>query len=160
MQVRRRFVLNGCRSIRAGNAGFSLIELMVVIAIMGLLATVVAVSLIPQVGVAKVHKVAADFHSIDDGLQLFKLQMGRYPRTLDELWTAPSNNSGKWQGPYLRDVPPSPRDPWGNEYVYTPPLGSGDYLITSYGEDGQPGGTGDNQDLTNKNIRQIIDGKS
>jgi general secretion pathway protein G len=139
-------------------AGFSLIELMVVIAIMGLLATVVAVNLMGRTYDAKVKKVMADFDSMKKAIQLFKLDMGKYPQRLDDLWTPPGG-AKNWKGPYLENTPPAPSDPWGNPYTYTPPLGSaGKYVITCYGEDGAPGGTAEAQDLTTDNITQISTG--
>ena len=137
--------------------GFSLIELMVVIAIMGLLATVVAVNLMGRTYDAKVKKVMADFDSFKKAIQLYKLDCGSYPQQIDALWTAPGN-AKNWKGPYLENTPPAPQDPWGNNYTYTPPLSSGHYVITSYGADGAPGGVGENQDLTTDNINTINTG--
>jgi len=139
------------RRRRRRAAGFSLIELMVVIAIMGLLATVVALNLMGQTYKAKGTKVAADFDTMKKAIQMFKINVGRYPQQLSELWQAPGNAKG-WMGPY---IDPNPKDPWGNDYVYQPPLSSGHFLITSYGADGVAGGTGENQDLTSDNIGQV-----
>ena len=142
---------------RRRNAGFSLIELMVVIAIMGLLATVVAVNLMGRTYDAKVKKVMADFDAMSKAIKLFKLDVGRYPQRLDELWT-PGGGAKNWKGPYIENTPPAPKDPWGNDYTYTPPLSGGKYVITSYGEDGAPGGTSEAQDLTTDNITQVNTG--
>jgi general secretion pathway protein G len=132
-------------------AGFSLIELMVVIAIMGLLATVVAVNLMGQTYKAKVVKVQADFDAMKKAVDLFKLNVGRYPSKIDDLWTAPGGAKG-WNGPY---IDPDPKDPWGNSYRYDAPIGGGKPKLTCYGEDGAPSGTGEAQDLTTENITQI-----
>jgi general secretion pathway protein G len=147
------------RSIRPARrvAGFSLIELMVVIAIMGLLATVVAVNLMGRTYGAKVIKVQTDFNAMRNAIDMFKLDTGRYPTQLAELWQQPGGVK-KWTGPYLLDTPPGPKDPWGNDYVFTPPVGSTPYVITSYGDDGSPGGQGESQDLTTQNINQIAGG--
>ncbi len=131
--------------------GFSLIELMVVIAIMGLLATVVAVNLMGRTYDAKVKKVMADFDSFKKAIQLYKLDVGSYPQQIDALWTAPGN-ARNWKGPYLENTPPAPQDPWGNAYVYTPPLSSGHYVIASYGADGAPGGDGGNADINSSTM--------
>jgi general secretion pathway protein G len=139
---------------RRNTAGFSLIELMVVIAIMGLLATVVAVNLMGRSYGAKVVKVQADFDAIGKGVKLFYLDCGRYPQQISDLWQAPGN-SKNWKGPYLENTPPAPNDPWGNPYNYTPPMSGTHYVLTCYGSDGAPGGTGDAQDLTTDNIQQI-----
>ncbi len=139
---------------RRRTAGFSLIELMVVIAIMGLLATVVAVNLMGRTYDAKVKKVMADFDALNKAIKLFKLDMGRYPQRLEELWTPPGG-AKNWKGPYLENTPPGPKDPWGNDYTYTPPLSGTKYTLTSYGADSAPGGTGENQDLTTDNITTV-----
>jgi len=128
------------RSRRA--AGFSLIELMVVIAIMGLLATVVAVNLMGQTYRAKVAKVMADFKNMDTAINLYKTNFNKYPQKLDDLVAKGL-------------IDPDPKDPWGNSYKYDPPIGGGKYRLTSYGEDGAPQGTGEAQDLTTENIQQI-----
>ena len=138
------------------NRGFSLIELMVVIAIMGLLATIVAVNVMGRGYDAKVKKVMADFDAMKKAIQLFKIDLGRYPQRLDELWQAPGG-AKNWKGPYLENTPPAPQDPWGNEYIYTPPQGNTTFLMTSYGADGTPGGQPgtEAQDLTTQNITQV-----
>ncbi|MBI3723108.1 type II secretion system major pseudopilin GspG [bacterium] len=142
------------RARASRQSGFSLIELMVVVAIMGLLATVVALNLMGQTYKAKVVKVQTDFKVLRDAIDMFKLNTGRYPQRLEDLWTQPGGVKN-WAGPYIKDAPPAPKDPWSNDYIYTPPLSSSNYLITSYGADGAPGGVGENQDLTTANINQI-----
>ena len=134
-------------------AGFSLIELMVVIAIMGLLATVVAVNLMGRTYDAKVKKVMADFDSWKKAIQLFKLDMGKYPQNKEDLWTPPGG-AKNWKGPYLEGTPPCPQDPWGNDYQYQL-QSSSKYVVTSYGANGAPGGQGEDQDLTTDNINQV-----
>ena len=135
--------------------GFSLVELMVVIAIIGLLATVVTVNVIAQAEKAKFVRVKADMDSIKKALKLFRLDMGRYPNSLDELVNSPGGRSRKWTGPYLDELPV---DPWENHYEFQ--AGSGranDFEITSYGADGAPGGVEVNEDLSSKTINQLVD---
>ncbi len=129
--------------------GFTLVELMVVIAIIGLLAAVVTVNVIGQMDEARKTKVAADMQAIEDGLKLFKVNMGYYPQQLNALWERPANAGNRWKGPYLEEYPP--RDPWGNEYMYNYVSGS-DFEIISYGADGAPGGSDEATDLSSKTI--------
>jgi general secretion pathway protein G len=136
---------------RPRTAGFSLIELMVVIAIMGLLATVVAVNLMGQTYKAKVTKVMADFDAMKKAIDIYKLNVGKYPSKLEDLWQAPGGAKG-WNGPY---IDADPKDPWGNAYKYEAPIGTGKPKLICYGEDGAPSGTGEAQDITTENINQI-----
>ncbi len=131
--------------------GFSLVELMVVIAIIGLLATVVTVSVIGQKEEADRTRVQSDMKAISDALDLHRLNCGNYPNSLEGLMSN-TVNSNRWKGPYLKEAAV---DPWGNAYEYT--AGSGranDYEITSYGADGAPGGVEVNEDLSSKTINQ------
>jgi general secretion pathway protein G len=133
------------RRPRRRAAGFSLIELMVVIAIMGLLATVVAVNLMGQTYRAKVAKVMADFDSLKKAVDIYKLNNNKYPQKLEDLVAKGL-------------IDPDPKDPWGNTYRYDAPVGGGKPKLTCYGEDGAPSGTGEAQDLTTENINQIYNG--
>lgn len=131
--------------------GFSLVELMVVIAIIGLLATVVTVSVIGQKEEADRTRVQSDMKAISDALDLHRLNVGNYPSSLEGLMSN-TINSNRWKGPYLKE---SPVDPWGNAYEFTAGSGrAGDYEITSYGADGAPGGVEVNEDLSSKTINQ------
>lgn len=131
-------------------SGFSLIELMVVIAIMGLLATVVAVSLSGKSYEAKVHKVQADFSNMKTAIDLFYNDCSAYPRQLSDLWQNPGLK--KWHGPYLQDAPPAPVDPWGGEYQMGSGNGVRKYDLISFGSDNNSGGVGEAQDLDLDNV--------
>ena len=132
---------------RAG--GFTLLELLVVVAIIGLLVGYVAPRYFSQVGKSEVNVTKAQIDALEKALDQYRLDTGRYPTTelgLAALITRPANEL-KWNGPYLKKaVPP---DPWGKDYVYKIPGERGDYDLFSYGKDGQPGGTGENADITN-----------
>ncbi len=129
--------------------GFTLIELMVVLFILGLLAALVAPRLMGRVGKAKQQTAAAQIQMLSTALNLFYLDVGRYPTT-DEGLAALNKNPGNlpgWAGPYLdKGVP---KDPWGRDYLYKSPGEHGAFDLYSLGADGVEGGEGDNQDITN-----------
>ncbi|HXM80643.1 MAG TPA: type II secretion system major pseudopilin GspG [Burkholderiales bacterium] len=129
--------------------GFTLIELLVVVVIIGLLAGLVAPRYFGQVGKSEINVARAQLDALEKALDQYRLDTGHYPSTelgLNALVTRPAAEP-KWAGPYLRkDVP---LDPWGKPYVYKAPGEKGDFDLLSYGKDGQPGGIGENADLTN-----------
>jgi len=129
--------------------GFTLVELMVVIAIIGLLAAVVTVNVIGQMEDARKTKVMTDMENIEKALNLYKINVGTYPENLSGLWERPARGGNKWKGPYLDEYPPI--DPWGTEYDYKK-LGSREFEIISYGAGGAPGGTDEEADLSSKTI--------
>jgi len=136
------------------NSGFTFIELMVVIVILGILATVITVNFMSAPGEAKQKKAMMDIATLEAALKLYKLDNGVYPTTeqgLEALVQQPETGSGakKWRkGGYLekRKVP---NDPWGNPYVYLCPGVNGDYDIISYGLDGTSGGEDESKDINN-----------
>lgn len=129
-------------------SGFTLLELLVVIVIIGLLAGLVAPRYFDQVGKSNTKVARAQIESLEKSLDQYRLDVGRYPTSeqgLVALFTKPANVE-KWQGPYLKKaVPP---DPWGNAYQYKSPGDHGDYDLSSLGSDGQLGGTGEAADVT------------
>jgi len=132
------------------HSGFTLLELLVVVAIIALLVGYVAPRYFGQVGKSEITTAKAQIDALEKAVDQYRLDTGHYPTTelgLAALVNRPQNEP-KWNGPYLRkDVP---LDPWGKAYVYKQPGDKGaDYDITSFGKDGQPGGTGENADLTN-----------
>ncbi len=130
-------------------AGFTLIELMVVLAILGLLAMLVAPRLMGRVGIAKQKTAQTQMQMMATALDLFHLDVGRYPTEeegLKSLFAKPEGVSN-WSGPYLDKA--APKDPWGRDYVYKCPGEHGPYDLTSLGGDGQPGGEGQNADINN-----------
>lgn len=139
------------RTRRRAVAGFTLVELMVVVAIIGLLAAVVTVNVMGQAGEAKKERVKADMKNIGTALDLYKLACGSYPDSIEGLWEAPGgNHARKWKGPYLSPDQVPPMDPWGNKYDYTKTGSS--YEIKSMGADGAGGGTDEDTDLSSKTI--------
>ncbi len=129
-------------------AGFTLIELMVVIVILGILAAYIAPKMVGRTDDAKIIKVKMDIVSFETALKLYKIDNGYYPGTEQQLIAlvkAPEtgNMPKKWRkGGYL-EKKKIPKDPWGNDFLYLSPGIHGDYDITSYGADGIPGGDKD-----------------
>ena len=132
--------------------GFTLIEIMVVVVIIGLLAAIVAPNLIGNIDRAAVTRARADIRTIDNALNLYRLDNFRYPSS-DEGLEALVANPGAASAPnwkqYLRSVP---SDPWNNEYQYASPGRQGDYEIYTFGADGQEGGEGINADIGSWNL--------
>jgi general secretion pathway protein G len=129
------------------DAGFTLLELLVVIVIIGLLAGYVAPRYFAQVGKSEVKVTLAQIDGFGKALDQYRLDTGHYPATeqgLAALMERPSNEA-KWDGPYLKKA--VPLDPWGKPYNYRSPGEHGEYDLYSYGKDGQPGGTGENADI-------------
>ena len=130
--------------------GFTLLELLVVVAIIGLLAGYVAPRYFSQVGKSEVNATKAQIDALEKALDQYRLDTGRYPSNelgLNALVQRPPNEP-RWNGPYLKKA--VPLDPWGKPYMYKiPGEKGGEYDLVSYGKDGQPGGTGENADLTN-----------
>ncbi len=133
-----------------GRAGFTLLEIMVVIVILGLLAALVVPRLIGRTEEAKRTQVRLQIKNIEQALQLFKLDNGFYPSTeqgLTALVSAPE--TGRIPKNYRKEgyIDRVPKDPWGNHYVYISPGTHGDYDITSLGADDVPGGEGEDADI-------------
>ena len=136
------------RVASTNDKGFTLLELLVVIVIIGLLAAYVGPKYFAQLGKSEVTVARAQIEAFGKSLDTYRLDVGRYPSTeegLAALVVAPASASGKWNGPYLKKAIPA--DPWGKPYAYRSPGSSGEYDIVSFGKDGQPGGTGDNADI-------------
>jgi general secretion pathway protein G len=135
---------------RAGMArGFTLLELLVVVAILGLLAGFVAPRYFGQIGKSEVGVAKAQIDALEKALDQYRLDTGRYPTGelgLRALVEKPQNEP-KWSGPYLRKA--VPLDPWGKPYLYRVPVEKSDFDLVSYGKDGAPGGTGENADISN-----------
>ncbi len=134
---------------RRGQHGFTLMELLVVLAILGLLMALVGPNVLRQLGGAKTKTAGIQIKDLEQAAEMYKLDVGRYPSTqegLDALVNKPSNATG-WNGPYLKsDVP---LDPWNREYNYKYPGEKGEIDIFTYGANGAPGGDGEDADVGN-----------
>jgi general secretion pathway protein G len=129
--------------------GFTLLELLVVMVIIGLLAGYVGPRFFAQIGKSEVKSARAQIQALEKALDQFRLDVRRYPTTeegLAALNMAPAGES-KWAGPYLRKA--IPEDPWGNAYQYRSPGEHAEFDLFSFGQDGQPGGDGENADIVN-----------
>jgi general secretion pathway protein G len=133
-----------------GEAGFTLVELLVVLVILVLLASLVAPRVVGYLGSSRTKAAKVQIQSIATALELYKVDTGRYPTSsegLKALVEAPTGST-VWSGPYLtkKEVP---ADPWGRPYAYRSPGQHGPFDISSLGADNQPGGTGENEDVAN-----------
>ena len=142
-----RLCANNCARRQAG---FTLIEIMVVVVILGILAALIAPNVISRIDEAQVTKVRQDIRAIESALKLYRLDNFRYPTTdqgLDALVTPPQDPNAKWpEGGYLDRVP---KDPWNRPYMYLQPGNQGEFDIYSLGRDGQQGGDGPDADIGN-----------
>jgi general secretion pathway protein G len=128
--------------------GFTLIELLVVIAILGLIASLVGPSVMRQFGGAKSDTARLQIADLGAALDLYYIDLGRYPTTSEGLAALVSSPPGvaDWNGPYLKKGA-VPQDPWGQPYRYKSPGENGEYDLFSYGADRQPNGEKDNADI-------------
>ena len=124
--------------------GFTLLELLVVIVIIGLLAGYVAPRYFGQVGKSEVQVARAQIDSLEKALDQYRLDTRHYPQALEALNAKPESEAN-WSGPYLKKSVPN--DPWGRPYVYRVPGAKGEYDLYSLGRDGKPGGTGEDADI-------------
>ena len=136
------------RSERQQQAGFTLLELLVVMVIIGLLASIVAPQYFAQIGKSNAKVARAQIESFGQALDQYRLDVGHYPTSeqgLISLFAAP-NNVPQWRGPYLKRG--IPNDPWGQAYQYRAPGQHGEYDLLSLGSDAQAGGEGEASDVT------------
>lgn len=135
-------------SFRKQEAGFTLLELLVALAILALLTTLVAPKVIGYLGSSKSKAAHIQLSNIEAGLDLYKLDNGIYPTSLEEL-VVNTKNLQTWTGPYLKSRQ-GITDPWGNIYHYKNDSEKGGIELISLGADNQKGGDGENQDISNR----------
>jgi general secretion pathway protein G len=131
------------------HAGFTLLELLVVMVIIGLLAGYVGPKLFGQIGKSQAKAVRAQIDGFSKALDQYRIDTGHYPNSEQGLAALLKSPAGEpaWAGPYLAKA--VPKDPWNNEYRYTAPGEHGDYDLISLGRDGKPGGSGEDADIGN-----------
>jgi len=138
------------------NRGFTLIEIMVVVVILGILAALIIPNIMDRPDQARIAKAKQDIRALDTALSLYRMDNYRYPTTeqglqaLVEKPSTPPVPPNYKQGGYLKRMP---KDPWGNDYIYLSPGSHGEYDLSSLGADGQPGGEGVNADINNWEIQ-------
>jgi general secretion pathway protein G len=128
--------------------GFTLLELLVVMVIIGLLAGYVGPKLFAQIGKSEVKVTRAQIEALGKALDQYRIDVGRYPSSGEGLAALRARPAGseRWSGPYLAKA--VPLDPWGQAYQYRAPGEHGDYDLLSLGRDGRPGGSGEDADIT------------
>jgi general secretion pathway protein G len=144
---------NRRRRSRHGEWGFTLVEILVVITIIGLIAAVVAPRVLNYLGESKVKAAKIQIQSLGTAIDLFYVDVGRYPSSAEGLAVLMQRpgNAQSWSGPYLKTGVPN--DPWGHPYVYRSPSEHGPYDIVSLGSDGQEGGTGTAADIVSWTVK-------
>lgn len=148
MSRRHRCVIAVTASVQAG---FTLIEILVVVVIIAILATLVAPNVFQHVGSARETTARSQVEMLGVALDAYRLHVGHYPTSqegLAALWERPTSASSTWRGPYLRKA--APLDPWGNAYEFLSPGGVNrdGYDLVSFGSDGKRGGSGAAADIT------------
>jgi general secretion pathway protein G len=142
-------ISSGRRAGRRAEAGFTLVEMLVVIAIIGLIMGLVGPRVLNSLGESRVKAAKLQIESFSSSLDLFYLDVGRYPTASEGLVALAQRpgNASIWNGPYLK-TGSVPTDPWGHVYLYRAPAERGPYEIVSLGSDGQEGGTGTSADIS------------
>ncbi|WP_079434044.1 type II secretion system major pseudopilin GspG [Zoogloea sp. LCSB751] len=129
--------------------GFTLLELLVVMTIIGLLAGYVGPKFFAHIGKSEIKAARAQIDGLEKALDQYRLDVGRYPTTEEGLraLTEKPADAARWAGPYLKKAVPD--DPWGKPYQYQQPGEHGEFDLYSFGRDGQPGGSGEAADVVN-----------
>ena len=141
--MRKKFTI-----VLLNHDGFTLLELLIVMIIIGLLAALIGPKMIGRVGESRQTVAKQQIEGFSSALEMYKLDTTKYPTQEQGLEALVTETQGiaNWKGPYLKKKF-IPKDPWGNNYVYTYPGEHGDYDITSYGADGNSGGDGESKDV-------------
>ena len=147
----RQRMTDGPRHGRSGEAGFTLVELLVVLVILVLVASIIGPRVVGYLGSSRSKTAQVQMQGLTTALELFRIDVGRYPTPAEglEVLVKPVGTIPGWNGPYLAKSD-LPADPWGRAYVYeSGGQGGPAFVIKSYGGDGKEGGTGEDADITN-----------
>ena len=127
--------------------GFTILEIVIVFILLAGLMSFIGPKIFEQMGRAKSQEARIRIQQLAGQIEMYKLEVGRYPENLQALLKAPAGTEDKWNGPYAKE--PDLKDAWGNDYRYTVPGESKPFDLVSLGADGRPGGEGENRDVSN-----------
>ena len=127
--------------------GFTILEIVIVFILLAGLMSFIGPKIFEQMGRAKSQEARIRIQQLAGQIEMYKLEVGRYPENLQALLKAPAGTEDKWNGPYAKE--PDLKDAWGNGYRYTVPGESKPFDLVSLGADGRPGGEGENRDVSN-----------
>lgn len=127
--------------------GFTILEIVIVFILLAGIMAFVGPKIFEQMGRAKSQEARIKIQSLAGQVEMFRLEVGKYPQSLQELVRAPGGTDGKWNGPYAKEA--DLKDAWGNDYSYAVPGQGKPFDITSMGADGRPGGEGEAKDVSN-----------
>jgi general secretion pathway protein G len=128
-------------------AGFTILEIVIVFILLAGIMAFVGPKIFEQMGRAKSQEAKIRIQSLAGNIEMFRLEVGKYPANLQELMRAPGGAEGKWNGPYAKE--PDLKDAWGNDYTYAVPGQGRPFDLISMGADGKAGGDGENRDVSN-----------
>ena len=127
--------------------GFTILEIVIVFILLAGIMAFVGPKIFEQMGRAKSSEAKIKIQHLAGQVEMFRLEVGKYPQSLQELIRAPGGAEGKWNGPYAKEA--DLKDAWGNDYSYSVPGQGKPFDITSLGSDGRPGGEGEAKDVSN-----------
>jgi general secretion pathway protein G len=133
--------------MRRSQGGFTILEIVIVFILLAGIMAFVGPKIFEQMGRAKSQEAKIRIQSLAGNIEMFRLEVGRYPGNLQELVRQPGGTENKWNGPYAKE--PDLKDAWGNDYTYAVPGQGKPFDLSSMGADGKPGGDGENRDVSN-----------
>lgn len=127
--------------------GFTILEIVIVFILLAGIMAFVGPKIFEQMSKAKSSEAKIKIQHLVGNIEMYRLEVGKYPQSLQELVRAPGGSDGKWNGPYAKDA--DLKDAWGNDYSYSVPGQGKPFDLTSLGSDGRPGGEGEAKDVSN-----------